>query len=156
MNWLRGLSRLAKATTPKRQQSPAPVREVQASGRGGLIAHRPDSFPFEVTGESHYQDALAAIVGGHNREGHAFVCRADLRPEPGNRFDPNAIRVVIQGRTVGYVPRTATARIHAAIAELGPLVATARIDGGWRTNQHDAGHFGVKLAIPGRGPITLA
>jgi hypothetical protein len=32
----------------------------------------------------------------------------------------------------------------------------AQITGGWRTNQHDEGSFGVKLGIPMRGNIDFA
>lgn len=32
---------------------------------------------------------------------------------------------------------------------------SAKIVGGWRTNQHDSGHFGVKLGIPTRGWIDF-
>ena len=55
-----------------------------------------------VAGESHYQDALRAIAGAgevrHETE-------ARLIREPENEYDPNAIRVEIDGRKVGYLPR---------------------------------------------------
>lgn len=55
-----------------------------------------------VAGESHYQDALRAITRGEPR----LNTDAALIPEPDNPHDPNAIRVEIDGRKVGYVPRS--------------------------------------------------
>lgn len=55
-----------------------------------------------VAGESHYQPALRAVAGEgevrHRTEAH-------LIPEPENEYDTNAVRVEIDGRKVGYLPR---------------------------------------------------
>ena len=67
-----------------------------------------------VAGESHYQDALHAIAGSGDGETR-FETTAALVPEPSNPHDPNAVKVEIDGRLVGYLPR------RAAIA-YGPLV----------------------------------
>jgi len=164
LNFLKMLTRAAKASS-KAARRPAPAPKPmsakpraasQSASAGRTIVCGENSYRFEVVGESRYQEALGQIVGGHNREGHSHDCYARLVPEPDNTFDPNAIQVVIDGEKVGYIPKEGTARIHAALASFGPLACRARIVGGWRTNQHDAGHFGVKLAIPNRGQITVA
>jgi hypothetical protein len=165
MNFLKMLTRATKAAAKASRQSPSatpkPVRvRPQVAVKDGpagcpMIACREGSFPFAVVGEARYQDALSRIVGGHNREGHGHECVALLVPEPSNKYDPNAVQVVIGGEPVGYIPKEATVRIHAASASFGALACQARIDGGWKTNQHDAGHFGVKLAIPNRGKIAV-
>src|SRR6266545_6996481 len=57
----------------------------------------------QVVGESHYFDALRKLSGRSNtgeRDVIAIIAR-----EPGNRHDRNAIRVTIDGRVVGYLPR---------------------------------------------------
>ena len=164
LNFLKMLTRAAKASSKAaRPSAPAPkpvatkpraARQTAPAGR--TIVCGANSYRFEVVGESRYQEVLGRIVGGHNREGHDYDCFARLVPEPDNTFDANAIQVVIDGEKVGYIPKEGTARIHAALASLGPLACRARIVGGWRTNQHDAGHFGVKLAIPNRGEIAVA
>ena len=64
-----------------------------------------------VAGESHYQDALHEIAGGQDR----LETTAALVPEPTNPHDENAVRVEIDGKLVGYLPR------QAAI-DYGPLV----------------------------------
>ncbi|MCU0907099.1 MAG: HIRAN domain-containing protein [Rhodobacteraceae bacterium] len=111
----------------------------------------------EVVGESHYQNALVRIGGGHNRYGHQIEAEAELVREPGNPFDTNAIVVLIHGDTVGYLPRDQAARVSAQMAEDGIERATcgAKIIGGWRTNQYDEGSFGVRLAIPCWGWIDF-
>lgn len=123
------------------------------------VIWRTDSFPMEVAGESHYQAALAGICGGHNRHGQELLCRAALTPEPANPHDSNAHKVMIEGRLVGYVPREHAARFAAAAAAVGRAGAVIAVDavvrGGWRTNQHDEGHFGVRLNAPARGTILF-
>ena len=37
---------------------------------------------------------------------------ATLEPEPTNRFDPNAVKVLVNGRHVGYVPATRAASVR--------------------------------------------
>ena len=64
-----------------------------------------------VAGESHYQDALHEITQDEQR----LETTAALIPEPTNPHDPNAVKVEIDGKLVGYLPR------QAAI-DYGPLV----------------------------------
>src|SRR5687768_2628006 len=70
---------------------------------------QPNVFPgdvaLDVVGESLRQDALWKIVGGfrHTPVRHRII--AELEPEPDNPADPNAIRVVVEAKHVGYLPR---------------------------------------------------
>ncbi len=58
----------------------------------------------EVVGESYYQPALRAAARG--RSGwEAPPVAAVLVPEPRNPHDEHAVRVDVNGRTVGYLPR---------------------------------------------------
>lgn len=57
----------------------------------------------EVVGESHYQEALWSIVGGRRSDRVRHQTTAVLMPDPDNRHDPNAIRVLIAGNLVGYL-----------------------------------------------------
>jgi hypothetical protein len=59
----------------------------------------------EVVGESHYQDHLWRIAGGFTAQPVRNPIRALLIPEPDNPYDPNAIRVVVDNGTVGYLSR---------------------------------------------------
>jgi hypothetical protein len=76
-----------------------------------------------VAGESHYQDALRAIAGpGEVR----LATEAQLVPEPENEYDPNAVRVEVDGRKVGYLPRDLAPAWAPRLAE---LAARRRVGG---------------------------
>ncbi|WP_153033776.1 HIRAN domain-containing protein [Amycolatopsis sp. YIM 10] len=71
----------------------------------------PDNGRVRVVGESRYQralrDAASGMAAANEFDGHIPVTAA-LVPEPGNKWDPNAVRVdVLDGdrtRPVGYLP----------------------------------------------------
>jgi hypothetical protein len=115
------------------------------------------SYPVEAVGESYYQDNLVKICGPYSRDGHLVELKANLVPEPNNEFDKNAIAVKISGMKVGYLDREQAKRVSAFMLEnsVSFLKVDAEIKGGWRTNQHDEGAYGVKLKFPKRGKIEL-
>lgn len=102
-----------------------------------------------VVGESHHQPALKAAARGRTvAEGdldNAIPVVATLVPEPENKYDRNAVRVDVEGRTVGYLPREIAGdfqpvlrRLHAA-GKVGSC--HARIMGGGRRN------YGIHLHL---------
>jgi hypothetical protein len=115
------------------------------------------SFRFNVVGESHYQDVLEGIAGGYRRDSQAFAVSAVMALDPENRFDLNAVRVEIDGQTIGYLPKAEAKRIGSMMQDQNVSAATveAQVRGGWRTNQHDEGHFGVRLKLPQSGWIDF-
>lgn len=161
MNWIAKL--LGGHNAPKAPTQPErPLRSSIEPPPGrrptqGHVQWRADSFPTDVVGESNYQEAIMAQCGRHTRAGVEHECVATLRPDPTNRFDTNAVEVLIGGRRVGFLAREEAPRVKEALAAVGLPSATcgARIRGGWRTNQYDEGHFGVRLAVPGRGPLDF-
>ena len=163
MGWLSdflAVFRGAAQVTPPQQERPLrssiepPPARLPKSGH---IQWRAGSFPTVVVGESNYQRAIIAECGRHTRYGVEHECVGTVRPDPNNRFDANAVEVLIGGQRVGFLNREEAPRIKEALAAVGLGSATcgARISGGWRTNQHDEGHFGVRLAIPGWGPLDF-
>lgn len=141
--------------------SPAPAYSPEravADPQAKRVSWRAGSFPMEVVGESNYQAAFSKICGKHSREGHELEVDAELTLEPANAYDPDAVLVTVGGQKVGYVGRDQNKRVGAAIRDAGvwSVRCGAQIRGGWRTNQHDEGHFGIRLAVPNRGPIDLA
>ena len=89
--------------------------------RGGTV---------HAVGESHYQDALLAVVGGRTRHSVEHTCLAELCPEPTNPYDDEAIAVQIGGQCVGYLSR-ADARtfrplVDSAIASAGRATVARR------------------------------
>ena len=71
-----------------------------------------------VVGESNYQPAIRKACGWEPGTDTSFECFAELVPEPTNRYDPNAVRVDIDGACVGYLSR-------ADAIELGPAISEA-------------------------------
>ena len=107
-------------------------------------------FDGDVRGESNYQVALEKIAGPRSDLAKRFSCHAVLIREPTNPFDPNAVRVEIQGMTVGYLPRDDAEEIGEFLLDEGGVAAVGRcnaiIVGGWTRSSGD-GSFGVKLDI---------
>jgi hypothetical protein len=108
-------------------------------------------FEFEIVGESHYQDALNRIAGPKTEEGVEWYCEAELRPEPSNPHDINAVAVMIHGLKVGYLAREDAMAWNRALANTGrpdaPTLVDAVIVGGWQRPDGREGSFGVKLDL---------
>lgn len=105
------------------------------------------AYEFPIVGESHYQSSIEAIAGKKTERGVRHRCAAALIPEPTNRYDPNAVKVQIDGATVGYLSRDTAKALLKTLAEDGfsAAVANAVIVGGWDRGGDDVGSFGVKL-----------
>jgi hypothetical protein len=107
-------------------------------------------FNYNIVGESQYKEALARIVKSatdDQRDAGEIYCTAVVIPEPDNKFDPNAIKVTINGATVGYIPRTDTADVRKAFK-------AANVDGfscpavvGWNADNLASGIIGVRLDL---------
>jgi hypothetical protein len=123
----------------------------------------PGDEPLEVVGESRHQEALWEIVGGRQREPIRYQTEAVLEPEPDNPFDPNAIRVLVEGRLVGYLSREDAEDYRPGLLRLiqrcatGHVALAAQIVGGGRRADrigflgvfldHDPADFGLASAI---------
>jgi hypothetical protein len=102
-----------------------------------MILDGDGSYPIEVVGESHYFKNLDAIAGAENDgDGVDLVRTAYMVPDPRNPNDRNAVRVDIDEKIVGYLPRDLAAVLSPALLRAG-LVAiqtqahiTAGFDGG--------------------------
>ncbi len=148
----------AKPTgSPKVGMTMAKPATIEPTEPGARVAWRVGSYPMKAVGESHYQTALLSICRGYRRDSQEVECDAEIRREPSNPFDTNAVAVWIDGRQVGYLSADDAVRVAAQMDAEGVVLSAcgAKIKGGWRTNQYDAGHFGVRLAIPMRGWIDF-
>jgi hypothetical protein len=106
------------------------------------------SFNVEVVGESNYQAALERICGGRSRDGAEKYVTATLVPEDSNPYDENAVRVDIDGVTVGYLSRhAAKAYRKRSGASSGARECAAVIRGGWERGRKNRGDFGVRLEL---------
>lgn len=104
-------------------------------GRGWVV---------EVVGESQYQDAIERSYVRHGGDGHDLKVTAAVVPEDGNRHDRNAVRVEIDGRTVGYLPREIAPDYRATMGRQ-PGTCSAKIVGGFMKDDGSQASYGVKL-----------
>lgn len=121
------------------------------SPRQNLMIEAAGDYSCEVVGESHYQGALERIVGGRTEDSANYRCVAQIVPEPTNRHDRNAMRIDIEGKTVGYLSRWDAKTLRKMLRKQrvdGPVSANAIIIGGWARGKRDVGHFGVRLDVP--------
>lgn len=76
-------------------------------------------------------------------------CR--LQPEPTNKYDPNAIAVMVAHAGeiwhIGYVPKELAAQIAPYIDGEALMVTIAEIVGGFETYDGDTAAWGVRLRI---------
>ncbi|PTL78675.1 HIRAN domain-containing protein [Vitiosangium sp. GDMCC 1.1324] len=113
-----------------------------------------------VVGESHYQPALERLAGGRSDESVRVDVVATLKREPDNRYDTNAVVVLIEGRQVGYLSREDAPVFQPLLKEMEARgeVATcsAVIVGGWDRGARGKGSFGVRLRLarPGQAPAA--
>jgi hypothetical protein len=94
-----------------------------------------------VAGTSHRQPAVEAVVAG--RGGPSTVTEANLPavlfPDPTNAHDRNAIRVLVDGVHIGFVPASEAPRFQPLLAEcerrnvllIGSVRITGDADRGW-------------------------
>jgi HIRAN domain-containing protein len=131
-----------------------PISPVNANREIKYAANLPGpgTFSTDIVGESHYQSALESICGGCTDQGHEKIVEAVLVHEDDNPYDNKAIRVDIQGNTVGYLSRENARQYRKRLENAGhkEMTATcsAMVVGGWDRGNGDKGHFGVRLDLP--------
>lgn len=104
---------------------------------------RSGSYNFDIVGEASYQDTLDRLAGGKTDAGVHVQKLATLLMEKNNPFDANAVRVDIEGQTVGYLSRAHAQRFRKTINRSN-CVCPALITGGWK-RAGSKGNYGVKL-----------
>ena len=90
---LRKLRTAIQPPVPAGSSSPPASQPAAVMLSGGLEVG--------VVGESHYQNALTAIVGGKRPESVRIPTQATFVLEPDNPYDPNAVAVYIAGGRSG-------------------------------------------------------
>lgn len=106
---------------------------------------------WEVVGESNYQSALSDMSGGLEDDGPVRNEHiAHLEREPNNPHDANAVRVSIQGRTVGYLGKSDAKKIQSFLQDLEerghPACCRCRLYGGFMKKGERAS-LGVRLSM---------
>ena len=122
----------------------------------------PTKYSIEIVGESKYQKAIKEIslykdlVDKNDLEFHWDKFTAQLVLEDNNKFDPgNAVRVDIEGQTVGYLDKDTAQLYRKALAKLGPIDEACTCKAAVHGKRYDSGKsmkLGIWLFIePNRG-----
>jgi len=142
-----GLERLESRSHPGRYY----YRNAIPNPLPGLPSIKGDAFfSYDLAGESHYQEALERIVGGHRSAAVYFRVIAVLSSEPDNSHDANAIVIRINGEKVGYIGKRDNVSLRRQLDALGvsgDVQCRAEIAGGWDHGGGDIGKFGLKLDL---------
>lgn len=136
-----------KSRAPKNSEntSAAPRIPVAAFGWPAL-----GEYDFDVVGESNYQNVLSALsdTASPNDEKTGL---AILVPEDTNPFDNKAVKVTVQGLTIGYLSKedARSYRRRLATKKLGMVPASCGvlITGGHMLKDETRAHFGAQLDI---------
>jgi hypothetical protein len=108
-------------------------------------------FACEVVGESHYQDALTAAVGGPPTEWREATVMASLVCETDNPHDSMAVAVFVNGGKVGYLRAEAARAFHERLKRRGiPWQTThcgALVRGGGTARDGSQRMYGIMLNI---------
>ena len=104
-------------------------------------------YNYDVVGESFQRDHLMALVRSHNAFNLGEIYgTATLEPEPTNEFDPTAVKVVVEGVQVGYIPKFASAAVTQMIGKSGKKEMQVPVRIGFDTDSPQP-LIGVRIAL---------
>lgn len=110
------------------------------------------SFGVAVVGEASYRKTFEKLFGKRNADGYESTCFATLVPEPSNKYDKNAVQVMIDNKLVGYLDRESARRVVESLKRtnrIGAIVKVpALVKGGWYRGADDQGEFGMWIDFP--------
>ena len=104
-------------------------------------------YNYDVVGESFQRDHLMALVRSHNAFSVGEIYGiATLEPEPTNEFDPTAVKVVVEGVQVGYIPKFDSAAVTQMIEKSGKKDMQVPVRIGFDTESPQP-LIGVRIAL---------
>jgi hypothetical protein len=104
-------------------------------------------YNYDVVGESFQRDHLTVLIRAHNAfESGEIYSTAVLELEPTNPFDPSAVKVVVEGTQVGYIPKFDSPAVTEMVKKSGKSSYEVPVRIGWDTNSPSP-LIGVKLAL---------
>lgn len=123
--------------------------ELLRHGEFDLPIHK--TYALDIVGEASYQENIAKIAGQKTKDGVEHHTKACLILENTNPYDDQAVRVDIEGLTVGYLSRKDARSYREQLQINGHPLSTfscdAKIVGGWKRSEYNQGHYGVKLNL---------
>ncbi|CAN2189258.1 hypothetical protein MCELANE86_00503 [Candidatus Nanopelagicaceae bacterium] len=104
-------------------------------------------YNYDVVGESFQRDHLMALVRSHNAFSVGEIYGiATLEPEPTNEFDPTAVKVVVEGVQVGYIPKFDSPAVTQMIEKSGKKDMQVPVRIGFDTESPQP-LIGVRIAL---------
>lgn len=110
------------------------------------VANKSRKNLFEIVGEGAYQNNLKNIAGAKTKEAKYLTIMALVESEPNNKHDKNALKVSIEGLTVGYVAKDQALYIASKSKSAICRPVMVIIVGGWK-DENSEGNYGVKLFL---------
>ncbi len=106
-----------------------------------------DDYNYDVVGESFQRDHLTSLIRAHDAFNTGFIySTAVLEMEPTNSFDPYAVKVVVEGTQVGYIPKFDSPAVTKMIQESGKKVYEVPARIGFDTDSPSP-PIGVKITL---------
>jgi len=149
---------IRRAPGSKRSPSARPdfIRKASESIHGPEVVVSPSSsdsapegvdYNYDVVGESFHRDGLLALVRSHKAfDTGEIYGSAVLELEPTNDFDPTAVKVVVEGVHVGYIPKFDSPAVTEMIKKRGKKEIEVPVRIGFDTNSPEP-LIGVRLAL---------
>jgi hypothetical protein len=104
-------------------------------------------YNYDVVGESYQRDHLTSLIRAHKAfDTGVIFSTAVLEMEPTNPFDQYAVKVVVEGTQVGYIPKFDSPAVTEMIKKSGKSVYEVPVRIGWDTNSPSP-LIGVKLKL---------
>lgn len=130
----------------------APSIPIQQINYDGIFEWPSEGeYLFQIVGESHYQANIASLLGSETAKRANKICKALLIPEDNNQHDDKAIRVDIDGMTVGYMDketaRSFRRRLGAKKLTGQTTSCQAEIKGGYTMRDGSIASYGVALDL---------
>jgi hypothetical protein len=108
-------------------------------------------YKLKAVGSSYHRDAIESIARNPDGLRALALCTAYLVPEDENEHDSHAVKVVVDGKTVGHLAKDYAHTYRSFFSELPPPVPTAivmaAITGGQRIDGREY-EYSVELDIP--------
>jgi len=124
----------------------AAIHSDEVSG-GDVQAPEGVDYNYDVVGESFRRDGLLALVRSHKAfDTGEIYGSAVLELEPTNECDPTAVKVVVEGVHVGYIPKFDSPAVTEMIKKSGKSVYEVPVRIGWDTNSPSP-LIGVRLQL---------
>jgi len=121
--------------------------EVPAVSTSNIEVPDGVDYNYDVVGESFQRDHLTALIRTHNAfESGEIYSTAVLELEPTNPFDPNAVKVLVEGTQVGYIPKFDSPAVTEMVKKSGKSSYEVPVRIGWDTNSPSP-LIGVRIAL---------